>query len=59
MLGLEVVSQNLAASLGDVISHKGPVFGATLISCGNYLDHDLPGAQGWAAKVLSQGIGLH
>ena len=33
VLGLEVVSQNLAASLGDVISHKGPVFGAWPRGC--------------------------
>ena len=58
-LELATLRQQLEASLRDVVNHEGPVFGASEVSCGNYLDHDLVGAQSWAAKVLAQGIGLH
>ncbi|WP_038057759.1 S-ribosylhomocysteine lyase [Thermus amyloliquefaciens] len=43
-------------ALRDVLLHEGPVPGAGFRECGNYRDHDLPGAKAWAEKVLRQGL---
>ena len=51
----EKVLAVLKETLEKVINHKGEVFGASQIECGNYLDHDLAGAKAEAAaycKVL-------
>ncbi|GGM96780.1 S-ribosylhomocysteine lyase [Thermus composti] len=43
-------------ALRDVLTHQGPIPGASPKECGNYRDHDLPGAKAWAEKVLKAGL---
>lgn len=51
-----LVRDRLKRALLDVIDHKGPIPGATLECCGNYLDHDLEGAQNIAKTVMEYGL---
>lgn len=46
----------LERALRDILLHEGPVPGASFRECGNYRDHDLPGAKAWAEKVLRAGL---
>ena len=55
-VGEEKVLEAFAKSLKDVLAHEGEVPGASFKECGNYRDHDLPGAKTWAEKVLKAGL---
>lgn len=55
-LGEERVLRAFEQALEDVRRHEGPIPGASFQECGNYRDHDLPGAKAWAEKVLGAGL---
>ncbi len=46
----------LEGALRDVTRHDGPIPGCSELSCGNWRDHSLPGAQAWAEAVLASEI---
>lgn len=55
-VGEKKVLEAFAQALKDVLAHEGEVPGASFKECGNYRDHDLPGAKAWAEKVLKAGL---
>lgn len=50
------VRQALRRGLEGVRDHEGDIPGCSPLSCGNYRDHSLPGAQAWAESVLEHDI---
>lgn len=43
-------------ALQAIADYEGEIPGASELECGNYLDHSLPEAKNWAAKVLKNSI---
>jgi S-ribosylhomocysteine lyase len=43
-------------ALEAVRDHEGPIPGCSPERCGNWRDHSLPGARGWAAEILAKGF---
>ena len=48
----EVVSA-LVSALRRISVHDGDIPGCSELECGNWRDHSLPGARGWALEVLA------
>lgn len=46
----------LESALKRVADHTGDIPGCSELECGNWRDHSLPGARGWAREVLSAGF---
>lgn len=46
----------LEKALKRISSHDGDIPGCSELECGNWRDHSLPGARGWAAEVLKDGF---
>lgn len=44
------------ATLHAIVRHEGEIPGCSELRCGNWRDHTLEGAQGWAREVLAAGI---
>lgn len=55
-VGVQRVLEAFQATLQDVVAHPGSIPGVSELECGNFRDHDLPGAQRWAQQVLQQGL---
>lgn len=52
----EAVAAALRSALERVAQHEGDIPGCSELECGNWRDHSLPGARGWASQVLSDEI---
>lgn len=52
----EQVKEALETALERVASHTGDIPGCSELECGNWRDHSLPGARGWAREVLGNGF---
>lgn len=52
----EQVRSAFEQALQDVAGHEGAIPGCSELSCGNWRDHSLPGAQAWARSVLGSPI---
>jgi S-ribosylhomocysteine lyase len=46
----------LEYALKGVLNHEGAIPGCSVLECGNYRDHSLPGAKAWAESILEQEI---
>lgn len=50
------VAAALRSALERVSVHDGAIPGCSELECGNWRDHSLPGARGWADQVLAEQI---
>lgn len=44
--------QLMQEAVAFTAGYEGDIPGATAVECGNWLEHDLPGARAWAARML-------
>ena len=51
-LAPDAVLAALKKALADTLAHEGPIFGATRVECGNYLELDLEAAKRECAAYL-------
>lgn len=54
--GADQVAAALTSALQRVSRHEGEIPGCSELECGNWRDHSLPGARGWADQVLADEI---
>jgi S-ribosylhomocysteine lyase len=52
----DFVRDAFESTLHRIVAHEGPVPGCSPERCGNWRDHTLDGAKGWAREVLAAGI---